>query len=336
MSAEIHLLTFPIPGLAGAMAQMIEGSGWDGVYFADTQNLTADVYVSLGLAAAATEKMTLATGVTNPVTRHPAVTASAIAAVQVASGGRAVLGIGRGDSSLGFLGRKPARLAEFETYVARVRGFLHGEEVDLGDATSRNEWIGSGPHGPVPIDIAATGPKATAVAARHADRVTFAVGADPERLRQSIALVRSEREAAGLDPSSISVGAYVNAVAHPDVEVARSLLRGSTASFAHFSGMTGAPQQDGQAGKVFEALGRGYDMAAHATAGASHAAALPEEFIDRFSVAGPSDYCVSRLSELVEAGAERLVLVPGSRDADQAELAGALARLASEVVPKLR
>lgn len=336
MAREIHLLTFPLPGLAGPMAQMVEGAGWDGIYFADTQNLAADVYVSLGVAAAMTERMTLATGVTNPVTRHPAVTASAISAVQVASGGRAVLGIGRGDSALGFLGQKPARVAPFETYVSRVRSFLHGEPVDLGDAVSRNEWISTTGQPPVPIDIAATGPKVIGVAARQADRVTFAVGADPDRLRDAIALVRSEREAAGLDPASISVGAYVNAVAHPDVEVARTIARGGTASFAHFSGMEGAPRKETADGAVFEALGKNYEMDSHAKAGASHAAALSDAFIDRFSVAGPSEHCVSRLSELLETGLDRLVLVPGSRDADQSELMGSMSRLAAEVVPNLR
>ena len=336
MAPELDLLTFPIPGLVGAMAQMFEGAGWDGLYLADTQNLAADVYVSLGLAAASTDRVLLATGVTNPVTRHPAVTASAIAAVQAASGGRAVLGIGRGDSSLGYLGRRPAPVADFEIYLARVRGFLHGETVDLGDATSRNQWITETAQPPVPIDVAATGPRVTAIAARHADRVTFAVGADPARLRDAISLVRSEREDAGLDPAGISVGAYVNAVAHPDVEVARAIARGSTASFAHFSGMPGAPRTDGPDAAVFEAVGRDYDMAGHATAGAPHAAALPDEFIDRFAVAGPSEHCVTRLSELVEAGAERLVLVPGSRDANQGELVASMGRLATEVLPRLR
>lgn len=336
MSREIHLLTFPLPGLAGAMAQMTETGGWDGIYFADTQNLAADVWVSLGIAAASTERMTLATGVTNPVTRHPAVTASAISAVQVASGGRAVLGIGRGDSALGYLGQKPARVAPFEKYVSQVRGFLHGETVDLGDATSQNMWIGENGQPPVPIDIAATGPKVIAVAARQADRVTFGVGANPERLRESIAHVRKEREAAGLDPASISVGAYVNTVAHPDVEVARQVARGGTASFAHFSGMDGAPKQNTDDDSVFEALGKDYDMAGHAKATASHAQALSDEFIDRFSVAGPSEYCVSRLAELFDAGVEQLVLVPGSRDAEGGEVMASMNRLASEVLPKLR
>jgi 5,10-methylenetetrahydromethanopterin reductase len=336
MIPEIDLLTFPQPGIAGAVAQMLERAGWDGLYMADTQNLAPDVHVSLALAAASTERMVLATGVTNPVTRHPAATASAIAAVHAASGGRAVLGIGRGDSSLGYLGRQPAKLADFENYVRRVRGFLHGEEVDLGDATSRNMWISEQDLPPVPIDIAATGPKVTAIAARLADRVTFAVGADPARLRDSIELVRKERAAAGLDPSSISVGAYVNAVAHPDVDAARTIARGSTATFAHFSGMAGAPTTASPDAAVFESLGTDYDMAGHATAGSAHAAALPDDFIDRFAVAGPSEHCIARLSELIEAGAERLVLVPGSRDADRGELVASIARLAADVLPALR
>jgi 5,10-methylenetetrahydromethanopterin reductase len=336
VSLEIDLLTFPLPGLAGSMARAFEDAGWDGLYLADTQNLAADVYVSLGLAAAATERMRLATGVTNPVTRHPAVTAAAIAALQAATPGRAVLGIGRGDSSLGYLGRPPAKVADFERYLRQVRGYLHGEDVDLDDGTSRNQWIAGAGQPPVPIDVAATGPRVTALAARFGDRVTFAVGADPQRLRDAIALVRTEREAAGLDPRSISVGAYVNAVAHPEVAHARAIVRGSAASFAHFSGMAGAPEVRGPDTRVFQELGRNYDMAGHATAGAGHAEALPDDFLDRFAVAGPVDHCVARLSELVEAGAERLVLVPGSRDADAGDVLASMGLLASAVLPRLR
>lgn len=176
MTPELDLLMFPLPGLAGMMAAAVEAAGWDGIYFADTQNLTGEVHVSLGLAAASTKRMTLATGVTNPVTRHAAVTASAIATVQAASGGRAVLGIGRGDSSLGYLGRRPASVATFEICLRQLRGYLHGESVDLDGSSSRNVWIAEATTAPVPIDVAATGPKVIALAARYADRVTFAVG----------------------------------------------------------------------------------------------------------------------------------------------------------------
>ncbi len=86
-------------------ARAVEADGWDGQWFMDSQCLGAEPYVAMGAWAAVTERIKLGTGVTNPLTRHPAVTAAAAATLQAISGGRAVLGIGRGDSS-----RHPARL----------------------------------------------------------------------------------------------------------------------------------------------------------------------------------------------------------------------------------
>ncbi len=331
------LLSFPLPGLAGIMAAGAEAAGWDSIWFADTQNLAADVYVSLGMAAVASTTIQLCTGVTNPVTRHPAVAAAAISSVQVASNGRAVLGIGRGDSSLGFLGQQPASPAVFERYLTQLRAYLHGQTADLDGIDSRNDWIATSGQPPVPIDVAATGPKITALAARLADRVTFAVGADPGRLIDAVSLVRSEREAAGLDPQSMSVGAYVNVVAHPDRAKARSLVKGSAASFAHFSGMAGASRvSDESMASTFEALGKNYDMNDHARADSTHAAELSDQFLDAFAIAGPVDDCVARLSALMEVGLDRIVMVPGSRDADQGELMSSIGRISGEVLPRLR
>ena len=90
-SPEIWMITFPIPGAFAQMARMAEESGFDGIGIVDTQNLAADPYSELCLAAHATKHLKLRTAVTNPVTRHPAVTASAIATVQAESGGRAIL-----------------------------------------------------------------------------------------------------------------------------------------------------------------------------------------------------------------------------------------------------
>src|SRR5260370_1314985 len=81
-------------------ARRLEQSGWDGMVVADSQCVIGDSYVALAIAAQATSRIKIGVGVTNPVTRHPAVTAAAIAGIQELSGGRAVLGIGRGDSSL--------------------------------------------------------------------------------------------------------------------------------------------------------------------------------------------------------------------------------------------
>lgn len=331
------MLTFPIPGTQAMIARIAEDAGWDGIVFADTQNLAADVYGSLCLAAVETERLLLGTGVTNPVTRHPAVTAAAIATVQVASGGRAALGIGRGDSSLAHLGRSPESPAAFERYVRTVQQYLRGQPADLGDGViSRIEWIGDAGVRKVPMDVAATGPKVISIGARLAERVTFAVGAEPERVATAIATARRAREEAGQDPDALSLGAYVNVVVHDDVERARSLVRGGLASFAHFTGMRGAPNEELADAETFRRLGASYELASHGKAATAHADALPDDFVDRFGVIGPPAHCAPRLQELVDLGLDRLVVIGGSRDADPGELLAANRRLMDEVAPAVR
>src|SRR5580658_9565926 len=118
-------------------ARSVEADGWDGQMFMDSQSLCADPYVRMGVWAAATERIKLSTGVTNSLTRHPAVTAAAIATVQSISGGRAVLGIGRGDSALAYLGYAPAGLASFRRALIDLQTLLGGGEVAFSTHDSR-------------------------------------------------------------------------------------------------------------------------------------------------------------------------------------------------------
>ena len=172
-------------------AARAEEIGFDGIVYVDSQNRYGDTYVCMALAAHATSTIKLGTGVTNSFTRHPAVTASAIATVQAESGGRAYLGIARGDSALAHLGRAPDSVPKFEDYLRRVQAYLRAEDVQFeagGDINSvgladyRDSsiifWIDERKPPKVPVDVAATGPKVIAAAARHADSVTLNVGAD--------------------------------------------------------------------------------------------------------------------------------------------------------------
>ena len=167
-------------------------------------------------------------------------------------------------------------------------------------------------------------------------RVTFAVGAEPERVAAAIATARRAREEAGLDPAGLSLGAYVNVVAHPEVATARAMVRGGLGSFAHFSGMPGAPAPEARDAAVYGALTEGYDMANHGSVAAAHQAFLPDDFVDRFGVVGPSEVVAERLRALLDLGLDRLVVIGGSRDADPGELIAANQRFAAEVAPALR
>lgn len=334
---QLGLLMFPSPHGSAGVARTAEQLGFDSLVFADTQCLTPEVWGQLMLAAAATERIEIGTGVTNPVSRDPAVTASAALGLQVTSGGRAVLGIGRGDSSMAKIGRRPAPPADFEAYLARLRAYMDGETVEREGEPSRIEWLDGCEVPRVPIEVAATGPKVIEIAARRADQICFAVGADPERVAGCLAQARRAAEAAGRDPAALRLGAYVNCVVNEDPAVAREAIRGGLSVFAHFSGFQGM-DLDALPEGVRDAaahLRAGYDMQNHAVSTGAHAQALDADFIHRFGIAGPADEARRRLGELRETGLDFVRVVPGSRDISPAVAAQSIQALA-KLLPALR
>jgi alkanesulfonate monooxygenase SsuD/methylene tetrahydromethanopterin reductase-like flavin-dependent oxidoreductase (luciferase family) len=104
----------------------LERGGVSEMWLIDSQLAMKDVYAGLTLAALATESMILGTGVTNLHTRHPTVTANAIAAVAELSGGRAALGLGAGDSAVYGLGRTPSKVAEVREALSFFGEVLEG------------------------------------------------------------------------------------------------------------------------------------------------------------------------------------------------------------------
>ena len=356
MAVEFWTLGNPRPSAVDSkfldnahQAMRAEELGYDGILFSDSQNLAADCYIALAQAAQATSTIKLGTGVTNSFTRHASVTASAIVNVQVESRGRAYLGIGRGDSALAYLGRAPDSVSVFEAYLQRLQGYLRGEEVPFESGgtvdslalaerpiSSRIEWMPTDlPK--VPVDVAATGPKVIAAAARHADRVTFSVGADVERVRWGIEVARTARVEAGLTPA-ISFGAYLPLVVHDDPAEAMRMGEGDLSLFARFSVMYGTiigPASESQR-QVLHGIHSAYDMTQHAGAGSPQTALLTADFARDFGIFGPPSYCAERLSELVELGVDRFILVGADVDPNNPESARAAERLVTEVLPTLR
>jgi 5,10-methylenetetrahydromethanopterin reductase len=305
------------------------------------------------MAAVNTSTLGLATGVTNPYTRHPAATASSIASVQSLSGGRAVLGIGRGDSALAHLGLSPAPVSVFASYLRRLQGYLRGDDVPfdddstvasvdalgLGDqpGASRIQWIATFPK--VPLDVAASGPRVIELAAVVGDQVTFAVGADVERLSWAIELARAARREAGLDPGALGIGAYVNVAVHPDLEVARRLTAGGLSTLARFNVMHGRPvgPYDEESAAMLTELHHRYGMNHHTQGGSVQAATLTPAFVDRYAAVGSVDAVRARLSELTALGITRFVLMGvGRAPGLEAESDVAYRNLVDEVLPALR
>src|SRR5439155_9434258 len=335
---EIGVLMVPQARRTADSARRVEQLGFDTVLFPDSQNLAPEVWGQLMLAAKSTTRVKLGPGVSNSVTRDPAVTASAALALQVESEGRALLGIGRGDSAVQRIGKREDPVAGFERYLTTVQAYLRGEAVDRHGFASRLEWLERVQAPKVPVVVAATGPRVVEAAARRADAVCLAVGCDPGHVGAKLAHAREAARAAGRAAGSVRFGAFVTCVVHDDVRAARSAVRGSAASFARFSAFRGSdlsrlPEPLLSAARY---LREHYDMRAHTRTDAAHAAGLSDEFVDWFAIAAPPAEATLRLRKLAALGLDFVWIIPGSTGIPREVAAASLASLARDVAPALR
>lgn len=334
---EIWLHGFPTVGVTKDWAAQAESQGFAGVLLADSETLVADPYVELAIASTVTQRIGLGVAVTNPITRHPAVTAAAIASVHAESGGRAVLGFARGDSALRQLRLEPATVAAFRQAIIDVRQYLghQGNPLGLASPAAALSWLPADLAG-VPVDVAATGPEVIAAGAVHADRLTFNLGADVGRLRWGIERARSARAAAGLEPAALSLGAYVDVACAP-LHDAVAMVRGSASIFANFlaEGMrSGVPVSEEDA-TVLGGVGGAYRERQHGRSDSPQALVLPDEFLTRFALCGPAEMLLERVQALRDLGLDRLVVVPASRDVDASQVQAGIAAFARGVLPHL-
>jgi 5,10-methylenetetrahydromethanopterin reductase len=286
-----------------------EQSGFQALGVGDSQSIYPDVYVRLTVAALRTSRMRIGAWVTNPVTRHPAVTYSAIRSVDSISGGRAFLGIGTGFSSLATLGVSPARLDDLEEYVSVVRGLqTHGE------ARWRGATIKAEPYGRrIPVYVAATGPKALQLAGRIGDGVIMLNGVTPEVVEDSLAQLRRGAESAGRSVEEIEAWWAVAANLAEDDATALAEMSGTLATFANvaFSSGQKAPPEYAEA---MQALRAQYEMMKHGSHGPSRQEALVRDlgllpyFAQRFALCGGPDTFVQMALAARRAGARRLWL----------------------------
>lgn len=325
---RFFLRTYAFPAEVEQAARDAEADGWDGLLFQDSQNLTPDIAVSMTLAARASEKLLIGTAVTNLVTRNPAVVASLFSTLHALSGGRALLGVARGDTALHLVGERAPDAEHFGVLLDRLRGYLAGESVDLAGVPSRIAWLPIEGLTPVPVNVFGSGPVNLASAAAHGDLVTMAVGAEPDQVAWGIAQVRAESP-------DVPIGALIVAATGAPQEDLRELVRANASISAHFR-RDGAGALAPADAAVVARVTEDYDDRAHATAHSAQADDLPDDFLDRFCVIGTADHCVERLRELIALGLDHVIVVGGGRDTDPALRHRSDEVFAQEVLPSLR
>ena len=167
---------------AADLARVADECGFSHISYVDQQNISRDVYSLMTVAALNTRRIKISHGVTVPHTRHPSVTANATATVDELSGGRAILGIGSGGNAIRSMGMKEGQpLKRFREVIEFFRTYMSGEEAEFDGAKMHSEWV----RRPIPIYIAAEGPRALRLAGELGDGV-MTVGGPPDWVKWKV------------------------------------------------------------------------------------------------------------------------------------------------------
>lgn len=216
-----------------SLAQECEALGYSYLWYTDIR-FARECYVGLASIAAATRHIRLGPGVTDPYSRHPAITASTIATLDEVSGGRAILGLGAGGAGFAQLGLSTTLpIAAMRETVEAVRGLLSGEEVTVsGKVISLNAGkLSFKPLRPdIPIYFATHGPQMTRLAGQVADGILIANTLLPEAFAFYLDKVDEGLAKSGRTSAAFDVGMRVEACISDDDEAALEVMRRRVAS----------------------------------------------------------------------------------------------------------
>jgi len=311
------------------LARRAEANGFTYGWLFDSHVLWREAYVLLTLMAQSTERMRLGTCVTNPATREPSVTASALAVLDELSGGRMVLGIGRGDSARRVLGKPPTTMKTLEEAIGVIRDLVEGRSVTFEGTELVFPWTGKWK---LPVWVAGYGPMALAMTGRVADGLILQL-ADPDLIRWFVAQLREAEAAAGRPAGSVKVQAAAPAHIGPH-ELGRERTRWFPALVSnHVVDLVNKYPREQLPEALTGYIGdrEGYDYHHHAEVGSSNAAFVGDAVTDRFCVLGEPAEHIAKLHELAAAGVDQfnIYLMNGDEE-EQLEVYG------REIVPVLR
>jgi probable F420-dependent oxidoreductase len=309
------------------LTKLAEDSGFDHAWIWDSHVLWQEVYPIFALQAAATSRIRLGPCVTNPATRDPTVTASALATLTEISGGRMDCGIGRGDSARRVIGKPPVTIDRLEDSIRLIRDLAAGREVEYEGTKTQLKWA----TGELPIWVAAYGPKALRLAGRVGDGVILQL-ADPYLIEWFLRYVREGAEEAGRRFEDVKVMAAAPAYVTDDLAHARDQVRWFPALVSnHVVDLVKRyePADLPRAFVDYIAARDHYDYSDHGRTGAEHASFVPDDVVDRFCVIGTAGDCAAKLSELESVGVHQFNIYSMVDDP-----AGVIRSFGSELIPR--
>lgn len=301
---------YPVAELIG-LGQLAEELGYRHLLYTDVR-LFRECYLGLAALAARTRSILLGPGVTDPYSRHPAVTASTIATFDELSGGRALLALGVGGAGFRELGITPTLpIAALRETVDMVRRLVAGETVTTAGKVislrgGRLQFVPV--RNQIPIYFATHGPQVTRLAGEVSDGVLIANTMEPSAVDHYLGQVRAGAAKAGRDVTAIDVHLRVEMCIDDDEAAAREVMRRRVAARL----IAGYPHWE-----FLERLGLRLPDAFRDIAAAKDmrrvdeaARVLPDEAVEKTALAGRAEAIADRIASALRPGITGITVRP--------------------------
>lgn len=289
------------------LAQQAESGGFSYGWTFDSHVLWKEAMVMLTLLASRTARMKWGPLVTNAAVRSLDLAASCFATLNLVSGGRAVCGIGRGDSSRRVLGYPPTTIKRMMESTAVIRDLAEGRKSEINGVPVHLNW--ANPDFKLPMWIAGYGPKVLRAAGAGADGIILQI-AEPSLCKWFIEQARAGARQAGRNPDELRFLAAAPVFISEDMELCRRQVRWFPAMVGNHIADLIKNNSIGVPAELLEAIeGRElYDYLQHGEKDADHLDWVTNAVIDGFSVIGTTKMIVEKLARLKEVGVDQFVI----------------------------
>jgi probable F420-dependent oxidoreductase len=333
MKFGITFKGFVSPDRARSLAKQAEDAGFTHCWFYDSHILWRECYPAMAMCMEHTSKISFGPCVTNPNARDWSLAASLFGSLALQSNGRFHVGLGRGDSSVRVMGKKPANLARVAEFTHKVKAMVRGEEVSYGECPEpvKLPWA-TGYE--LPVYIGAYGPKALQTAGEVGDGVILQI-AEPSLVKWFADQAINAGKAAGRDMSDFQVIASAPAFTG-DMDHCIDKTK-------WFPAMVGNHVADivekygANSGVVPESLTsyieqrKGYDYSKHGQSDNPYLDFITPDIVESFCVLGSIDAHIAKLLELEKAGTTNFNIYLDNGDEERI-----IADYAEHIIPKFQ
>ena len=290
-----------------------EDCGFERVGLVDSQSIYRELYVSCTAGLQASKSITIGPRVTNALTRHPTVTASAMATMAELAPGRVFAGIGTGDSALINIGMRPIKLKALGEFVSCLRALLRGERVLYQGSELQLTWSKAD----IPIYVSAHGPKTLEFSGQHADGIVYGDGVGMEIVKDALSSVAGGAAKAGRSIEDVDIwwglcGNVGNSREEAMTQI-KMLLAAKANHLARFPDQNKHVPPEFR--EVLKRIHKGYSYLEHQKPGenTTNARLVSESGLEsylagRYAIVGTPEDCLMRLRELEEMGVRKIWL----------------------------